>query len=435
MFPYSRRDAFQRTDVFPQKLAARRMKTLHLYLTRQVLGALLMTVAVFTFVLLLGNVLREVLALLVNRQATLGGVVQAFALLIPYVLVFSLPMGLLTATLLVFGRFSADQEYTAARAGGISLLALIAPLLLLGAALCVLSAVINMEIAPRSRVAYKELLYRLGMERPTSYLTEKRWITEYPGFAIYISKKDGELLHNVLINQYEDNELTLSIRARGGKVTHDPANQQLVVNLQGAQVVNRVRKKSAAYEATPTNAAPAKMEPSTGRDALPRVQGGDAEHRIPTTTPAVPAEVEWQTVYGEEYSTVIDLKNAAPKELKPKISEMTFFQLQEELRELRRHKIPDTPVLVQMHRQVSFSFACLGFTLIGIPLGIRAHRRETTAGIGIALLLVLVYYSFIILGQSLDTRAEWHPHLLVWIPNFLFQAVGAMLLWRANRGG
>lgn len=378
------------------------MRTLYLYLTRQVLGALLMTVAVFTFVLLLGNVLREVLALLVNRQATLGGVVQAFALLIPYVLVFSLPMGLLTATLLVFGRFSADQEYTATRAGGISLLALIAPLLLLSAVLCVLSAAINMEIAPRSRVAYKELLYRLGMERPTSYLTEKRWITEYPGFAIYISKKDGDLLQNVLINQYEDNELTLSIRARSGKVLHDATNSQLVVNLQGAQVVNRVRKKSMTNEITSTN--------------------------------IVPAEVEWQTVYGEEYATVIDLKSAAPAELKPKISEMTFFQLQQELSELRRHQIPVTPVLVQMHRQVSFSFACLGFTLIGIPLGIRAHRRETTAGIGIALLLVLGYYSFIILGQSLDTRAEWHPHLLVWIPNFLFQAVGAALLWRANRG-
>jgi lipopolysaccharide export system permease protein len=49
-------------------------------------------------------------------------------------------------------------------------------------------------------------------------------------------------------------------------------------------------------------------------------------------------------------------------------------------------------------------------------------------------LLVAVYYGLVVIAESQTNRPDFAPHLLMWLPNFVFQAVGAVLLWRANRG-
>jgi lipopolysaccharide export system permease protein len=361
------------------------MKTLHLYLTRQVLATLVMTVAVFTFVLLLGNVLKEILNLLLNRQVGFTVVIQALGLLIPFVMVFALPMGLLTATLLTFGRFSADQELTAARASGVSLLSLITPVLLVGVLMSCLSAVINTHLGPRCRVAYKRLLIEIGVDKLQGAIPERTFIKDFPGWIAYFGHVNDSKFQDLLLYQLDKSgeRVENTFTASRGTLTIDKTRREVKFTLYDVWQVMAL-------------------------------------------------EGEKHALYAEEVPLALQLPERIERE--PSITDLTFPQLLRKKRQLEAKGVSPMPVEVIMNSQVSFSFACIGFTLVGIPLGIRAHRRETSVGIAVGLILVLVYYSFIILGQSLQTKPDYAPHLIVWLPNFLFQVVGAWLLWRANRG-
>ena len=461
------------------------MNILHRYLLKEVLATLAVTVGIFTAVLMMGNAMKEVLALVVKGQASLWGVTKAFGLLIPFVVSFSLPMGLLTSVLLVFGRFSADQELTAAKASGISLIHLVTPTILFSILICGLSAWINLQIAPQCRTAYKDLVFNLAKANPSAILTENTFVTEVPGHVIYIGQLDKDrsnssrwIMHNILLNRIEHGELIQRTRATHGEVSYDQETKEFMFILFEAQVDIRADKFSTVFgseDGTDDTTAPSTKE-----------------------TDSISAPPEWMPMAGGEIMVSLKLNDMENQLFKPKLSYLTFGQLR---REQKRHgeimnvdgngsialahyatQVPPetglelailrggetvgrarfngestsahlvleilrgniqagdhfaldrTPLKVQLHRQVSFSFAVIGFTLVGIPLGIRSHRRETTAGIAMALVLVLLYYGFVILGQALEDKPQFFPQYIVWIPVFLFQAIGGFHLWRANRG-
>jgi lipopolysaccharide export system permease protein len=388
------------------------MKTLHLYLTRQMLATLGMTVFVFTLVLLLGNVIREVLRLVANHQATLSTTLHAIALLIPYVLAFSMPIGMLTAALLVFGRFSADQELTAARASGISLLALITPVLLLSVAVSAICGWLNFYLAPSCRMAYKELIFHAMKDHP-SYALQSNQSVQFGDNIIYVGEKRGTNLENVIVSEYDLHSILKElIYGKSGYVTPDPANNQIILTLHDGYSMRHDADGwipgSSAGDAT----FPVK---------IPAAAGGDV--------PMPPSDMTFEQLMDrrDEIERELSVSPAAGKKTRAEL-----LEVRRRFKEMSNNET--TPILVYLNRQVAFSFACIGFTLLGIPLGIRAHRRETSVGVATALILMLIYYSFVVLAQAWTSHPERAPYLIVWIPDFIFQAVGAVLLWRANRG-
>lgn len=387
------------------------MKTLHAYLTRQVLTTLGMTVAVFTFVLLLASVMKEVADLLMKGQVSLILLGKAIGLLIPWVMVFALPMGMLTATLLVFGRFSADNELTAVRASGVSLVSLIAPVLLLGVAASAVTALINMQWAPQCRLAYKELLDSIRNTRPTKFIPERTY-TYLKDSTVYVRKIRGTNLEDVLIYTLgPSNQVVSYVRADRGQLTVDATNDEAYVTLFDGY----------------------KVEIKDGKPSTFSAPESHFSYKFQSISNQTYVDIS-ELTFWQLWEEIHKLEERMGDPLKP--DQPVAGDNQNRIKQLRspRHVDLTSPLRVQAHQQVAFSFACFAFTMIGIPLGIRAHRRETTWGIAAALILVALYYSFFVVGNALQTKHELAPHLILWLPNFIFQSIGAVLLWRANRG-
>jgi lipopolysaccharide export system permease protein len=383
------------------------VKTLHRYLLRQVMASLVMTMLVFTFVLLVGSSLQELLPLIVKGQATFLVVAKAFLLLTPFVFAFALPMAMLTSTILTFERFSGDQELTAARASGISLVSLSTPILLLGLALCGVSAAINMYIAPQCRVAYNSL--RNDMRGALANFKLPEGNTYLPGYTIYTLHNRNQNLQDVVVTSFENETNSRIVAAPTGHFFVDVTNQQIVLILTNAIVHLAEGDRSWFTAELPlviTNLNPNAKTNIAITDLTFQQLREEMQRR------SISAPIPLSTV-----------TNAAVAEAakRKKVLQKTLSDFAE-------------PIRIQMHKEVAFSFACFGFTLIGIPLGIRVQRRETKIGVFLALALIAVYFGIQIIGQSLASHPQYAPHLLMWFPNLLFQSVGAVLLWRANRG-
>jgi lipopolysaccharide export system permease protein len=90
-------------------------------------------------------------------------------------------------------------------------------------------------------------------------------------------------------------------------------------------------------------------------------------------------------------------------------------------------------VAMVVSEKANLSLAVFAFAFVAVPLGIKVSRRETSANLGVSVLLVLGYYILLNMVKALDRHPEYRPDLLLWIPNILLVWFGVWLLRRVER--
>src|SRR3954447_17712739 len=129
------------------------MKLIDRVISRELLVNVLFAIVVLSLVLVVGNIFRKLLPLLVNHDVPVEYLISFIGYVLPFSLIFTIPWGLLTAILLVFGRLSADNELTAFRSNGVSITRICVPVAGVAIASTLASLWLNVEVAPAAQQA------------------------------------------------------------------------------------------------------------------------------------------------------------------------------------------------------------------------------------------------------------------------------------------
>ena len=367
------------------------MKLLDRAVSRELIVNVVFAIFVLSLVLVVGNILRKLLPLLVHHDVPVEYLVTFIAYILPFSLIFTIPWGLLTAILLVFGRLSADNELIALRANGVSITRVCVPLAAVALVCCAICFWLNVSVAPAAQEKLRSTIYDLATRNPMALFDSDQVIDQFPGRKIYVGRKEGNKLENIIV--FEMNEDAVPIRvtyARTGMLEADLEHKRILMHLYQARYQQRDEKDP--------------LDLRKIRDGINMAEG---------TLP-------------------ISLDELYEKEKKrPSRSALSIEQLLEQLKsESSRERSASR---TEINKRFSFPFSCLAFALIGVPLGVTAHRRETSIGFAVGLIVAVTYFLFVIIGDTLRSNPALHPELLVWFPNVLFLFLGLILFRRLAR--
>lgn len=367
------------------------MKILDRYLLTALSVATLMGVALLSLVLVLGNVFKEMLDLLINHNVPLETVFAFVAFVLPFSMTFTIPWGFLTAVLLVFGRLSADNEIIALRANGVSFTRIFLPVLAIALLMVGVCLWINIDMAPRAQWSMLNSLFRIATHDPASMFQADEVVDQFPDRRIYVGGREGDHLRNLVVFEIDETGVPSKVVfAKTGSLTTDEAQQRLLLRVQDANFEQR-------DEHHPENV-------DLIRQGITMREG----------------------VFPMSLKKLIDRR----KRDKP-LSSHTLGEL------LAAIAAPDCPrrlaYEVEVSKRFSLSLAALSFALIAVPLGITAHRKETSVGFALSLVIAFGYFFFIIIADSFRENAHAMPVLLIWLPNILFTALGLWLFMRLAR--
>ncbi|MFZ5449222.1 MAG: LPS export ABC transporter permease LptF [Thermodesulfobacteriota bacterium] len=359
---------------------------LYRYLVLEILPPFGVSLLGFTAIVFLGRMMK-VTQMIVVKGVGLIDVLKTCVFLLPYLLVFTLPMAATVGILLAMTRLSVDQEMTAMKTAGLSYSQLLPPVMGFSLAVGMLTLGLTMLASPWGQAATKDLLKDVVKRRADLGIKEQTFNTDFNGMMLFVNQvaPKGGHLEGIFVYDFRDSENPLTIYAENGDLSYNREKETMLMQLYDGRVI----------------------------------RWGQESNR-------------WQTLEFKTYQLPLDLFSFTLKGAKSE-TEMSLGELWGIIAKEPRGSDPSNRALVELNQRFALPVGAVLLCFMAMPLGLSPVRHGRTWGLVLGLVVFLVYYVIFTASWRLAVNARINPALAPWLSNFLFVWVAVYLWYRTVR--
>jgi len=383
------------------------LRTIDRYLIRETIPPFLLSLVIFTFLLEVPPVMRD-LEMLVAKGVSWQVAGRIVLTLIPQALGLTIPMALLTGLLIGLGRLSSDRETVALLACGVSPHRLLRPILLMATVAAGATLYVMVKAIPDANQTFREITFDIIAKQVENDVHPRVFFESFPGWVLYARDEPADHVgwkDMLVANTSKQDSTELFLAARG----------RLVLNRQERRV-DLVLTNGNQY--------------ATGKPGETRTSRFPGDLKM-----ALNPESVFQKA-----------------ELPRGLTEKTITELREDIHtKLTGHpQYSPHPEIIQIEQKFSVPVACFVFALIGLALGLSVARDGKMGGFVIGIAVIFAYYVIMYLAEAytqghyraienahnLSSASFALAHLARWWPNIALGLFGiGALVWRDRFAG
>ncbi|MDP6852736.1 MAG: LptF/LptG family permease [Candidatus Marinimicrobia bacterium] len=445
------------------------MKLLNRYLIREHFSPFLMALLVLLFVLLANFLLRKMDRFL-GKGLEFSLIIEFVFLNLAWILALAVPMAVLVATLMAFGRLSADNEIAAMRSVSVSYVKLMIPVLLFGSAIAGFMMYFNNQILPEMNHKARMLSSDISRKRPDLEFDVGYFIDSIPDYNFLLGSRDGEVFYDITIFSNPERNKHQTITAHSGTIS--AVNDGVILHLENGIIHEYFGNEKNEYQQIVFDKyqvmIPVDNLVLNRRDSSIR---GDREmtygmlqdkitsykEKIVNTHNRIQGRLENEAKKLKiesriDSSTVLTLASTIDRiqqyeiELEDSLKLIeggSIERVKRRLKNMKRGVESDFSLitsfsnsinkyLVELHKKFSIPFASVVFILIGAPLGMMVRKGGFAVSMAFSLSFFVIYWAFLIGGEEFADRGFLSPALSMWLPNIVLGVLGLYMCYRQS---